>query len=81
MEIDKKVLVKSLLEAGSHLLFMTGLGMIIYAKLNSRVTSLEIDRDCNNVLRKGLYMKSEWAESDIEKLKQRVDSLEKSNKK
>ena len=56
MEIDKKVLVNSLLEAGSILLCMTSVGFIIHDVIKTKT------------------------DKDIEKLRQRVDSLEKSIK-
>ena len=52
MKIDKKVLISSLLQVGGELLFMTGMGLIIYGineskfsdmekELNKRIDSLE----------------------------------------
>ena len=52
MKIDKKILISSLLKVGGELLFMTGMGLIIYGineskfsdmekELNKRIDSLE----------------------------------------
>ena len=57
MEINKKILVSSLLEVGTILLYTTTVGFIVYD-----VTKTKTDEN-------------------IEKLNQRIDSLEKSIKK
>ena len=57
MEIDKKVLVNSLLEVGSLLLYTTSIGCIVYDVIKTKT------------------------DENIEKLNQRIDSLEKSIKK
>ena len=57
MEIDKKVLINSLLEVGSLLLYTTSVGCIVYDVIKTKT------------------------DKNIEKLNQRIDSLEKSIKK
>ena len=57
MEIDKKVLVNSLLEVGLLLLYTTNVGCIVYDVIKTKT------------------------DKNIEKLNQRIDSLEKSIKK
>ena len=57
MEINKKILVSSLLEVGTILLYTITAGFIVHDVITTKT------------------------DKDIEKLRQRVDSLEKSNKK